>query len=206
MKGKFIVIEGMDGTGKTTIAKELASRLSWRYDKEPKGQVRENIMSLQCDNPDDAMTFRTIMFAYDRYLHCLELEDLLNDGHNIICDRYLPSNLAYQGWDKEGREFVLKCQPPNLIKPDLIFFLQSGYDTSCQRLRDRSENVNALDVTQRTEYNIVATAYESAFKLLDAIWKPKVPVIRYQNGLTTSLDQLIGNIHNDILRHVDVRN
>lgn len=143
MRGKFIVIEGSDGSGKTTQADLLGQRLSsdgkqiFRldfpdYQSEPGKRIaaylRGESGSLEGSDP------RAIakLYAEDRLLKKKLLLDALAAGKIVISNRYVESNLAYQGAKVRDRNeqsvFIdwlrkLEYGEHGLPKPDLIIFL-----------------------------------------------------------------------------------
>ena len=103
-KGIFIVIEGLDGSGKTTQATLLAKKLSQNYrvllTAEPsRGKIgtfiREGCLYEDKRLPTEA---EALLFAADRIEHMYsEVKPALDEGKLVICDRYIYSSLAYQG-------------------------------------------------------------------------------------------------------------
>ena len=104
MEGKLVVLEGPDGTGKTTQAKLLAEFLESKgfkvhMTKEPTNNsvgraVRRNVrIETKIDDP----LLDALLFTADRRSHLIEeIEPKLNEGFIVICDRYYHSTLAYQ--------------------------------------------------------------------------------------------------------------
>ena len=101
----FIVIEGIDGCGKTTQVKKLKEWLEKEYgapctttaepSSSPIGKfVREKILS-----GEETVNRSTLakLFVLDREEHLYEIKKLVKEGHFVICDRYIKSNIAYQG-------------------------------------------------------------------------------------------------------------
>ena len=103
-KGIFIVIEGLDGSGKTTQASFLAKKLEKTHKvlltAEPSiGKIgtfiREGCLYEDKRLPTEA---EALLFAADRIEHMhSEIKPALDEGKLVICDRYIYSSLAYQG-------------------------------------------------------------------------------------------------------------
>jgi dTMP kinase len=125
----FIVIEGADGTGKSTLAAALSQHLSATLTAEPSraliGQwVRANLDAL----PAVALPF---LFASDRAQHVSEvIAPALARGDTVICDRYIPSSVAYQGLDA----IALNTSFP---VPDLTILLTVSPRVARQRIASR---------------------------------------------------------------------
>ena len=158
MKGKFIVFEGIDGSGKTTQINQLSTWLNCSdlipknnqliITREPGGtQLGESIRSLLLDtsleNPPESVT-ELLLYAADRAQHVNEIiRPSLNKGDWIISDRFCGSTLAYQGY---GRKLDM-----NLIKdleiiatqgiyPDITFLLDISVDESIKRRSSRKDD------------------------------------------------------------------
>lgn len=106
-KGKLIIFEGPDFSGKSTQIRLLKPALMANnnilYTREPGSylpdsqtyceQIREYILNNNLSAEQEAT-----LFAESRFVHTQEMVKYINDGYNIICDRYLVSSLAYQGY------------------------------------------------------------------------------------------------------------
>ena len=105
-KGKFIVFEGCDGSGKTTISTAIFDLLQKNnipsiYTREPGGiEISEQIRRVILDTKNITMDSRTeaLLYAASRRQHLVEkVWPAIKEGKIVICDRYLDSSLAYQG-------------------------------------------------------------------------------------------------------------
>lgn len=100
-RGKFIVFEGGDGSGKSTQVNMLATRLSAMQTREPGGTpIGDEIRSLVLNPEHPELSDRTeaLLMAAARSQHVDErIEPALAAGTHVICDRYVASSLAYQG-------------------------------------------------------------------------------------------------------------
>ena len=126
----FIVIEGPDGSGKTTLAKELTSQLKQVnvpaiYTFEPTklseyGKRLRNMMST--GNVGDVYSFANL-FVEDRKVHLEKLiVPALESGKVVVCDRYKYSALVYQQIQGVNIDHLLKISRQCLI-PDIVYVL-----------------------------------------------------------------------------------
>ncbi len=157
MKSKFIVFEGPDGSGKSTILKKVKESLIEEgheiYDfREPGGTpISEKIRNIILDNDNAEMTARceALLYAASRAQLLKEkIKPLLDRGAIVLCDRFVLSSLMYQGIGRDlGIEQVKAINDFAIgqTKPDLTIFFNIDYKTAIDRKRknfesDRLEN------------------------------------------------------------------
>ncbi len=145
-KGRFIVLEGIDGAGKTTQAelleKHLAKqgRTTFRTAEPtafPTGVALRRALGGTEKKSECEMA---VMFVLDRIAHNIHptegIHALLEKGVDVICDRYYYSSLAYQGKSTDAswvRSMNLQC--PEIQKPDLCIYLDLTPEQSMERIR-----------------------------------------------------------------------
>src|SRR3954470_4722817 len=101
--GIFITFEGPDGAGKSTIIDLVANRLGdVLLTREPGGiDIAEQIRAVILDRENTAMDPRTeaLLYAAARRQHLIEkVKPALDEGKIVLCDRFVDSSLAYQGY------------------------------------------------------------------------------------------------------------
>ena len=156
-KGKFIVFEGLDGSGKTTqiqlLQQELAQLdISIFQTKQPTDFVRQSaIFRTFMDMPNhDAYDYRSLslLAASDRVQHCNRvIMPQLAEGNIVISDRYYYcclANLRARGYSNDKWIYEIAESVP---KPDFAFFLDIDVDTAIKRVRSRpSERERYIDI------------------------------------------------------------
>jgi dTMP kinase len=149
--GKFIVFEGLDGSGQSTQAKLLQSFIkNWPIDvvltKEPTHDsdagklVREILKGKKQASPREFQE----LFAKDREIHLTEvIIPHLRLGHVVISDRFFLSSEAFGATDGVDLDFLIDLNEnrlnPELINPDLMFFLDVRPEIAIARIEARNE-------------------------------------------------------------------
>lgn len=146
----FIVIEGIDGSGKGTQAKALKERLkdlgkdvllTREPTKGPTGRlIREHLSNPFLD--DEALA---LLFASDRIEHLeKEIRPAMDSGKFVISDRYVYSSIAYQG-QKIDMEWVGDINK-YADKPDLAILLDLDPKIAERRMKDRGGDMEYFEV------------------------------------------------------------
>ena len=108
-RGRLIVFEGGEGTGKSTQAARLADRLGAELTREPGGTpLGELVRGVVLDGSagDVAPRAELLLFAAARAQHVSErILPALEAGRDVVCDRFVGSTIAYQGY---GRGLALE--------------------------------------------------------------------------------------------------
>ncbi|MBI4416716.1 MAG: dTMP kinase, partial [Euryarchaeota archaeon] len=107
MPGMFATIEGIDGSGKTTVAERVAESLEHAgvavvRTTEPTRTWRGDAVKWAIERDVDAVT-EAFLFLADREAHSAQIRAWMNDGKLVLSDRYVDSTYAYQGARLEGK-------------------------------------------------------------------------------------------------------
>lgn len=176
-RGKFIVFEGLDGSGKTTQADLLRARLSAVCDGKACIQTREPSDSApgqlcQSANRKNIVLepeTLALMFAADRIEHITkELLPELNSGNHVICDRYYFSNFAYQTLSCELDSLLeYNSLPRKLLRPDIVLFIDVPPER-CEERRNLRREPNELYEKLELQRKIRANYFAAFDKLKDS--------------------------------------
>jgi len=153
--GYFLVIEGPDGSGKSTQARKLASALHARgirscYTSQPTdGAVGKEIRCLLSRKGKDVASWQhlALLFAADRVGHLKSyILPMLADGFVVVCDRYDLSSLIYQsiGGDPDQVQWV-RALNRYALRPDLTIVLETSPDKLIVRGAHRPEQHDEFD-------------------------------------------------------------
>ncbi len=175
MRGKFIVFEGSDGSGKTTILNNIKEYLDEHgYDyvltREPGGtRIAEMVRDILLSNHDEEMSHRTeaLLFAASRAQHVDQIiRPNLEKGKLVISDRFYMSSLAYQAYGRElGYDGVMSINEFAIdgIKPDYTIFFNVDPITVLNRKKKQVE----ADRLESEEDSYHKRVYEGYQKLLE---------------------------------------
>ena len=189
MKGKFIVIEGIDGCGKTTQIDEIAKWLPSSgligensklvKTREPGGSLLgQKIRTLILDNNKNnkpSSLAELLLYSADRAEHVSKIiSPALKNKDWVICDRFCDSTLAYQGYGRNINLNIIKnlesvvCQG---IYPDLTIFLEISAEESVLRRKnfipDRIES-EGIKFLQKVNEGFNLIAKEKNWKVIPA--------------------------------------
>ncbi len=149
-KGKFIVFEGTDGSGKTTQIKLLSKYLKEKGEQvyltcepteSPFGGLLRACLGGRMDTDERAIA---ALFAVDRLDHILNpvngIKKKLEEGFTVLCDRYYLSSFAYNG-EFVPLEWVISLneQAMKELRPDLVLYLDLPPEECMKRVSRRGE-------------------------------------------------------------------
>ena len=161
MKGKLIVFEGTDGSGKATQAKLLCQRLEQegvayrkidfpRYGKPSAAMVEEYLQGNLGRNAGDVNAYAaSVFYAVDRYAsYKQDWGDFYENGGLVVADRYTTSNAVHQASklpDGEREEYLnwlfdLEYGRMGLPKPDLVVYLDMPTEITERMMRRRESD------------------------------------------------------------------
>ena len=157
-KGKLIVLEGIDGSGKSAQYRLLCDRMEQdkiaynhivfpRYDKDSSALIRLYLGGAFGKKPGDVNAYAASTFyAVDRFASYRDdWGKVYENGGLIISDRYTTSNAVHQGCKLEDSELPaffswladLEYGKMGLPQPDLVIYLDVDLETSRRRMRER---------------------------------------------------------------------
>lgn len=134
MKPLFIVIEGMDGTGKTTITELLAEKLNAVLYKTP--SLEFNCTRQKIDNGNNNYA-RFFYYLSATYYASTNIENIIENGKNVVCDRYY--HTTFSAYDDEVMELLnQKKMIEKFYKPNFCFLLKVSEEERVKRLNSRN--------------------------------------------------------------------
>lgn len=147
-EGILIVIEGIDGAGKTSVSKEVTQRLKDLgfkavYTYEPYTQFIVDIVNEYWGEIDPVV--QTLLMAADRYYHISKvILPYMKSGYVVISDRYYYSSLAYQGAQGVDLQWILDVNK-FVVKPKLAVYLDVDPEVGLKRKESSTTRVRSIE-------------------------------------------------------------
>ena len=170
-KGKLVILEGIDGCGKTTHAKLVTQWLtanghSVLHTKEPSrgpiGLLLRDYLKKETQPLIDAL-----LFTADRAEHVeKEINPAVEEGKIVVCERYYFSTIAYQMAQGLDKKWLTELNA-FATKPDLVILLDLNPEVSVKRT-STNEKFETLDFLKKVNHNYKLLAKENGFAVVDA--------------------------------------
>ncbi|AME09321.1 MULTISPECIES: dTMP kinase [Gemella] len=170
MKGKFITVEGTDGSGKTTFLQFITKYLVNKgykviLTREPGGtEFSEKVRELLFDsnNRIDAKT-ESLLFCASRRDHIInKIIPYIEKGYIVICDRFVDSSIAYQSYGRglEKSDIInINKYTTDGLEPDLTIYFSVDVKIGLNRTKNRDNN-NRMDLEEFSFYERVKQGYD----------------------------------------------
>ncbi len=182
---KFIVFEGVDGSGKTTQISRLAEDLRDQgykivFTREPGGtRIGEKIRGILLDPENLELDERaeSLLYAAARAQHVREvIEPALKSGNTVLCDRFCASTLAYQGYGRGiDLDFLRRVNrlATGGLEPDLTLLFDMDPGEGLRRVQDFRRGTDRLEQEGAEFYRRVRKGYlelavEEGMKVINA--------------------------------------
>ena len=224
MKGRLLAIEGTDCSGKETQAKLLVERLnkegykaiylSFPDYESPTGKIvggpylgKEEISPswfsegvLQVDGK-----IASLYYAADRAYHAPKIREYLLDGYIVVLDRYVESNMAFQGGkildEKKRQEMYdwiekLEYEMLNLPRPDFLFFLYMPNEYA----KILKKNRESLDEHEKDE-RILENAFRAYVELAKKYHYEQINCI--SNSQIRSIEDIHEEMYDRVVRKLE---
>ena len=215
--GKLIVIEGTDGSGKSTQLKLLSERLEKenhpfrrlvfpRYQEESSALIRMYLGGQFGTNPSDVTAYAaTAFFAVDRFAsYKQDWGKWYEDGGLVISDRYTTSNAVHQASKETGEKqaellkwlYEFEYDRLGLPRPDVVIYLDMPTDCSERLMRHREAETNTKADIHEQDLAYLATCRQTGRTAAEYYGWKVVTCVR--DGQMRSIE----DIHEELYRHV----
>jgi dTMP kinase len=178
--GRFIVIEGGEGCGKSTQATALAAALGAILTREPGGtHLGERLRSVALDPALGRLDPRAefLLMASARAQHVASvIRPGLESGRDVICDRFSGSSVAYQGYGRgldPSRVGEISLWASDGLSPDLVILLQVSQETAAARRHAReagSTGPDRIESEGQFFHQLVADGFAAQAEANPELW------------------------------------
>ncbi|MBR2254359.1 MAG: dTMP kinase [Candidatus Methanomethylophilaceae archaeon] len=175
MKGPLIVVEGIDGSGKSTLCKGIADRLRSRgvpveVTAEP---THDRIGALIRSDVGFSPRTEALLFVADRNDHTEAMDSWRSEGKAVVCDRYFASTVAYQSSGERGcdAEWLLSINSAFTGEADVTILLDLDQATAMGRVDVRGEEKSKFekeDFLKEVRRSYLELANRFGFHVVDA--------------------------------------
>ena len=190
MRGLFITFEGNDGSGKSSVIEAIKNELNQMgfetvYSREPGGskiaeKIREVILDIDNLGMDDKT--ESLLYAASRREHIMKtIIPALQDGKIILCDRYLDSSLAYQGYARGigiDKVYEMNTYATDGLLPDLTLLVCVKPEVGLNRIK--SNNRGALDRLEVEKMEFHKKVYDGYLKVQE-MFPERIKIINGEN-------------------------
>ncbi len=215
MQGRLIVIEGIDGSGKSTQFKLLTDRLEDenldfrrvvfpRYNESSSSVLKSYLSGDFGSLPEDVNPFAASTFFFvDRFASFkTDWGEYYRNGGLVICDRYTTSNAIHQGAKLPKDElssfldwlYDFEFRLMELPKPDIVIYMDIDLETCMNQMRIRQEKTNTRGDIHETHSEYLKSCLETGAAAADRLGWKKIPCIT--NGSMRSIE----SIHEEIYK------
>ena len=155
-KGKFIVLEGLDRSGKSSLAKSIQHHLTSQMptllmafpDRNTAiGKMINDFLGLKVQISNEAIH---LLFSANRWQNMKKVKDNLDEGVTIICDRYWYSGVAYSLAKGMDYNWCVNAEK-GLIQPDLVIYLRADPELLSKRQAYGEERFQKLDFQRKVK-------------------------------------------------------
>ena len=216
--GKLIVLEGIDGSGKSAQYRRLCARMENdgiaynhivfpRYDKESSALIRMYLSGQFGENPGDVNAYAASTFyAVDRYAsYRTDWGEIYENGGIILSDRYTTSNAVHQGSklpDDELPAFFdwlqdLEYEKLGLPKPDLVIYLDVDLETSLARMRRRQQKTHTSADIHEKDKDYLSRCLHTAEMAAEHYGWTRIPFLK--DGKERDVDEKNREIYSILL-------
>lgn len=218
-KGKLIVLEGIDGSGKSTQYRRLCQRMENdkidynhivfpRYDKESSALLRLYLGGAFGTDPGDVNAYTASTFyAVDRFASYRDdWGKIYENGGLILSDRYTTSNAVHQGCklpDDELPDFFnwladLEYVKMGLPRPDLVIYLDVDIETATRRMRRREAKNNTQADIHEKDTAYLERCLRTAGKAAEHYGWVRIPYKK--DGVEREADEKNAEIYSVVLK------
>ncbi len=167
----FIVLEGIDGSGKSSVGRLLLSDFEEMYlTREPTG-CAVGRLAKRIAHKSTSPYYDLFLYVADRVHHTDRIKDILERGRDVVCDRYWGSTAAYQAAKSDIElEYLVNIQEPFILTPDITFLFDIEPEIGLERIQNREETskYERVEFLREVRSNYLTLAEGHGWDIIDA--------------------------------------
>ncbi|MEM4257687.1 MAG: dTMP kinase [Candidatus Thermoplasmatota archaeon] len=176
---RFVTFEGIDGSGKSTIAQHVYRKLSEQgypvvLTVEPTTSDL-GVFVKHCITTHADPFVTAFAFIADRINHCRDIQRWLDEQKIVLCDRYAESTYAYQGVQLEPHlkkpiVWLKELSKNRILTPARTYYLDIDPELALRRIQTRPERIpfEQYDFLKKVQKNYQKICRGNRFSILDA--------------------------------------
>ena len=217
MQGKLIVLEGIDGSGKSTQFKLLTERLEReavpfrkvvfpRYNESSSALLKSYLSGEFGSNPSDVNAYAASTFFFvDRFAsYKTDWGEFYQNGGTVICDRYTTSNAIHQGAklpESELRDFLnwlydFEFRLMELPRPDVVLYMDIDLNTCMNQMKLRQKMTNTKGDIHETHAEYLKACLETGVVAAQHLNWNKIHCL--DNGAMREINDIHEDIYNAV--------
>ena len=168
---KFIVFEGIDGSGKSSVGRYLVDEFQGLvFTKEP-SDSEAGKLAQKAANRDHSPYLDLFLYLADRVEHTEQIKRWMDEGKDVLCDRYWGSTAAYQAAAEHiDLSYIEYIQETFIHEPDLTVLFDVEPEVSIERIesRDIKSKYERVDYLKKVRENYLTLAERHDWVIVDA--------------------------------------
>jgi len=167
----FIVLEGIDGSGKSSVARFFKEKYENVFLTREPTDLPAGKLAQKAAHENTSPFKDLFLYLADRVDHTEMIKTKLDENLTVICDRYWGSTAAYQAaYEEIELDYAEEIQRPFILKPDITFLFDLDPKISLHRLSDREQKskYEKLDFLGKVRQNYIKLAERHDWIIIDA--------------------------------------
>ncbi len=168
---KFVVFEGIDGSGKSTIARELDMSIGQLLITSEPTDSDVGRLADKAAYEDTTPYLELFLYLADRAGHTEFIKKEMTKGYNVLCDRYWGSTAAYQAaHGMMEMDYLVEIQMPFVLEADITILFDLPVEEALKRIsgRDDTSKYERMNFLEKVRENYLKLAREHGWEIVDA--------------------------------------
>lgn len=168
---KFIVFEGIDGSGKSTLTEELKKSIELLYVTCEPTDSEIGLLARKVAYQESSPYHELFLYLADRAEHTVRIKEKMDSGYTVLCDRYWGSTAAYQAAHGViDMRYLVEIQMPFVLEADVTILFDLPVEDALKRIsgRDDTSKYERMNFLEKVRENYLKLAQEHGWVVVDA--------------------------------------